>query len=86
MITERVPIIGPFTPSHGEDLDLAFSDVFDLPRLRTALRMPILEWNEVKTWDSDFVDEIGCWSVWETVQYDDQAPRESRVPYLLGLG
>jgi hypothetical protein len=48
--------------------------------------MPLLEWHEVKAYDSEFIDEIGCWSVWEAVQYDDQKPRESRIPYLLGLG
>ena len=48
--------------------------------------MPILEWDDVKHEDSEFTDELGCWGVWEAVQYEDQHPRESRQPYILHLG
>jgi hypothetical protein len=85
MITDRVPILGPFTPSHGEDGSLYFSDIFDIPRLRKAIGMPILEWHEVKDPDSKVIDDVGCWGVWEVVS-EDQKPRSSSTPHLIGLG
>ncbi|KAJ7327522.1 hypothetical protein DFH08DRAFT_967951 [Mycena albidolilacea] len=51
MLTERVPILPVFNPSHfsGESsdtevVDTTFGEVFDVPRLAKELRMPILEW------------------------------------------
>jgi hypothetical protein len=50
LITERVPVIPYFTPTHvgGNAPTLAFGDVFDLPRLQKAIGAPILEWHQVK--------------------------------------
>ncbi|KAI0275007.1 hypothetical protein BC834DRAFT_850667 [Gloeopeniophorella convolvens] len=70
MITERVPIIGPFTPSHigGDAGIIPFGEVFDVDYLSKAIGMPVLEWSEVKNTSSQEVEDIGCWSVWQGVQ------------------
>ncbi|KAL0572931.1 hypothetical protein V5O48_009044 [Marasmius crinis-equi] len=87
LITDRVPIIPVFTPSHvgAEVPPIAFGDVFDVPLLRKLLGKPILEWKDVKDEKSEEVEEIGCWSVWWASQTGAEGPREARVPGLLHL-
>ncbi|KAJ7110064.1 hypothetical protein C8R44DRAFT_842487 [Mycena epipterygia] len=87
LITDRVPIIADFIPSHiGSHVPpIPFGEVFDVPRLRNELGKPVLEWREVKNPNSTFVDEIGCWNVWEAVQYREAYPRRSRTPNDLNL-
>ncbi|TFY82083.1 hypothetical protein EWM64_g1930 [Hericium alpestre] len=77
MITERVPIIGRFIPSHigGDAGDVAFGEVFDVDLLSQAIGMPILEWDDVKDPFSKEIDELGCWSIWQAVQNREQVPR-----------
>ncbi|KAJ6520070.1 hypothetical protein C8R45DRAFT_805951 [Mycena sanguinolenta] len=91
-ITERVPVLPVFLPSHfmlnnyGDDHSpLPFGDVFDLPRLRRAINKPVLEWRDVKASNSTVTDDIGCWNVWESIQYHDKAPRQSFAPWFLKL-
>ncbi|KAG6817946.1 hypothetical protein H0H87_012414 [Tephrocybe sp. NHM501043] len=76
-----------FTPSHigGAVPPIDFGLVFDVPRLRKALNIPVLEWHEVKDRHSDSIDEIGCWNTWEAVQKAESYPRRSHVPYHLKL-
>ncbi|KAK0194202.1 hypothetical protein F5146DRAFT_926365 [Armillaria mellea] len=81
LITDRVPILPMFTPSHIGPAapPIAFGDVFDVPRLRQALDRPILEWRDVKDPNSAELDGLGCWNVWEaTSQNHAQGPRESQ--------
>ncbi|KAG6328267.1 hypothetical protein ID866_10822 [Astraeus odoratus] len=81
MITERVPIIPRFLPTHvgAEEPYVPFHEVFDILRLSEALRMPILEWDEVKDVNSSTVDELGCWAVWPTIYTQGTTgPRRSR--------
>ncbi|KII94081.1 hypothetical protein PLICRDRAFT_36319 [Plicaturopsis crispa FD-325 SS-3] len=82
LITDRVPIIPDFMPSHiGYDqAPIPFGDVFDVPRFSKSLEIPILEWRDVKNRDSEFVDELGCWSVWQAVQSGESNPRDSGNP------
>ncbi|KIY44583.1 hypothetical protein FISHEDRAFT_51260 [Fistulina hepatica ATCC 64428] len=65
-ISDRVPIIPPFYPDHHIPRDagvLAFSDVFDVNALSWHMRMPILEWSDIKASDgSGMQDTLGCWS------------------------
>ncbi|KZO90789.1 hypothetical protein CALVIDRAFT_374962 [Calocera viscosa TUFC12733] len=66
LLTERIPIIGPFVPSH---LSLSagylpFSEVFDIPRLARELHTPVLEWSDVKSPESEVGEVMGCWSTW----------------------
>ncbi|KAG9038503.1 hypothetical protein FS837_001244 [Tulasnella sp. UAMH 9824] len=87
LITQRIPIIPPLvpSPSHlGFDKPLPminFGEVFDLPRLRRALRSPILEWKDVKRahygepWsiktppmDGVVEEELGCWSTDQVIR------------------
>ena len=88
LITERVPIIGPFTPSHigGDAGDILFSEVFDIDYLSEKVGIPVLEWNEVKNLSTPEVEDIGCWSVWEAVQARESGPRITNALPLQGLG
>ncbi|KDQ07958.1 hypothetical protein BOTBODRAFT_88478, partial [Botryobasidium botryosum FD-172 SS1] len=66
ILTERVPIIGPFLPTHigwNESL-LPFSEIFDTERLSELLDLPIIEWWQVKDQSSSQIDALGCWSPW----------------------
>jgi hypothetical protein len=88
-ITDRVPILAAFTPSFhiGHDSPvMPFSEVFDIPRFISESGISILEWSEVKDSASEFIDDIGCWNVWEAVQYEEHKPRGSAIPSVLGLG
>jgi hypothetical protein len=74
LITERIPIIPNFIPGihvGGHVPPIDFGTVFGLPRLRSKLGIPILEWHQVKKEDSEFLDDLGCWSVWESVNVRD---------------
>ncbi|KAJ7493300.1 hypothetical protein B0H11DRAFT_2277373 [Mycena galericulata] len=83
MITERIPVIPYFTPTHvGRGLapTLAFGEVFDIPRLQEAIRTRILEWHQVKDPKSETVDTMGCWSVWMAVQSTNTEAHFTSVP------
>ncbi|KAH9937279.1 uncharacterized protein B0H18DRAFT_1081519 [Fomitopsis serialis] len=86
VITSRVSIVGMFTPSHvvGGD-NVPFGDVFDVPRFIDESGIEILEWREVKDPESQVVDDIGCWNVWEVSQSAEAVPRGSWVPFHLRL-
>ncbi|KAG5649844.1 hypothetical protein H0H81_001801 [Sphagnurus paluster] len=88
LITDRIPVIPMFTPSHigGAVPPIDFGLVFDVPRLRRALNIPVLEWHEVKDRSSTQIDELGCWNTWEAVQKKEAHPRASHVPNHLRLG
>jgi len=77
-----------FNPSHvGHNADsVPFGEVFDLPRLRTSLSRPVLEWREVKDPDYSDTEILGCWNTWEAVQNNEHGPRFSLVPNQLHLG
>ncbi|TFK56646.1 hypothetical protein OE88DRAFT_1730116 [Heliocybe sulcata] len=90
MLTDRIPIIPPFTPSHvnASAGPVLFSDAFDIDHLSSVLRIPLVEWHEVKQQDSKVIDELGCWSVWETAHQDadgTRKPRGHRGERTLGL-
>ncbi|KAI0756814.1 hypothetical protein C8Q80DRAFT_1215643 [Daedaleopsis nitida] len=87
ILTERVPIIAMFTPSHigGDAETIPFGEVFDVPRFIQESGVQILEWDEVKDSESDVVDDLGCWNIWEAVQYKEHHPRDSAVPDWLNI-
>lgn len=90
-MTERVPIIGLFSPSHAiagryDVGDIHFSEVFDIDHLSRATGIPILEWHEVKNPSSQEIEDIGCWSVWQAVQTRESAPRYGNALGHQGLG
>lgn len=78
LITERIPIIPSFIPSHigPEAPPLPFGHIFDVSRLRKALRTPVLEWHQVKDANDSSLDELGCWAVWPVVE-QGAPPRDS---------
>ncbi|CAE6447621.1 unnamed protein product [Rhizoctonia solani] len=98
-LTDRIPIVPPFTPSHvgsiGEVGLLEFGDVFDVPRLANELGMHIIEWREVKHSLLDVhktqgdvqseVEKVGCWSTWALSPFSNGVPRYSEVPGLYNL-
>ncbi|KAH9081712.1 hypothetical protein EDB83DRAFT_2539272 [Lactarius deliciosus] len=87
MLTERVPIIGPFTPSHigGDAGNILFSEVFDIEFLSKTIGIPVLEWSEVKNSSSEEVEDLGCWSVWQAVRVIEGVPRVTNALSLQGL-
>ena len=88
VITQRIAIMGVFTPSHiGFNMEnIEFGKVFDVPRLSKLIGLPVLEWHEVKDRNSTEIDQLGCWDVWESVQTDESEPRKSRIPNIVGVG
>jgi hypothetical protein len=88
LITDRIPILAMFTPSHigGHVPAIPFGEVFDMPRLRKSLQRPVLEWREVKNDESTDVELLGCWNTWESVQFNEHFPRRSVIPSMLSLG
>jgi hypothetical protein len=87
MITNRVPVIPPFTSSGhiGFAQPIPFGDIFDVPRLREAIG-PVIEWRDLKDPASEEIEDIGCWNIWEAVQDEHKNPRHSHVPTWLNLG
>jgi hypothetical protein len=81
MITDRIPIVPLFTPSHigVSTPPISFQDVFDVQRLSRALRRPVLQWHDVKIPESETTDVLGCWSVWDAVQRGYGGPRRSMM-------
>jgi len=70
----------------GDAGSIAFGDVFNTTRLGEAIGIPVVEWKDVKKPESHFLDEIGCWDVWQPTQYEEDQPRGSRVTEQLNLG
>ncbi|KAK7031515.1 hypothetical protein R3P38DRAFT_818327 [Favolaschia claudopus] len=88
MITERVPVIPYFTPTHvgkGNAPTLPFGEVFDIPRIENATGLRILEWHQVKDSESEVVDTLGCWSIWKAVQSFNTEPHFTSAPGRLKL-
>ncbi|KZV74816.1 hypothetical protein PENSPDRAFT_625212 [Peniophora sp. CONT] len=83
LITGRVPIVNVFNPSHVGVAagSIPFDEVFDLDVLSENIGLPVLQWHEVKDPDSEEIEEIGCWNIWEAVQNDEHYPR---IIYTLG--
>lgn len=87
MITNRIPILPPVDSYIGKRPNpMPFSAIFDLPRLRRALNIPVLEWQEVKDPRSEETDILGCWNIFEVDDMRASGPRESRNPISLVLG
>lgn len=89
LITDRIPVVPKFTPSHvlmdGHADDLPFGDVFDIPRLASLIRSPVLEWKDVKTDENPVTESLGCWAVWSVQQPFEPNPREGWFPRNSGL-
>ncbi|KAK7031517.1 hypothetical protein R3P38DRAFT_2924116 [Favolaschia claudopus] len=65
LITERIPIVPRFTPVNMPENspELDFGEVFDILRLQQGLDLPVLEWHQVKDPNSQFLDDLGCWNI-----------------------
>ncbi|KAJ7648301.1 hypothetical protein DFH06DRAFT_1423842 [Mycena polygramma] len=91
MLTQRVPILPFFVPSHityGDSIEVPvmdFGDVFDVPRLQKDIGKPVLEWWEVKDRTSTSVDPLGCWNTWESVSPSHKEPHYATAQLRLKL-
>ncbi|KAG2128627.1 uncharacterized protein EDB93DRAFT_1256626 [Suillus bovinus] len=84
LITERMPIIPKFLSNHIDPSapPFVFGEVFDVPRLSQAIGIHLLQWHEVKDPESQVLDDLGCWTVWETVQQNIESPEPRLNPSL----
>ncbi|KAG7446668.1 uncharacterized protein BT62DRAFT_932112 [Guyanagaster necrorhizus] len=82
LISDRIPVLPPFSPSHHISDDagvIAFGDVFNLTHLRDVLQFPVIEWSDIKTPLKKLGDPsaswegLGCWSV-RSRDVDDASP------------
>ncbi|KAJ7282082.1 hypothetical protein C8J57DRAFT_89866 [Mycena rebaudengoi] len=91
LITERIPVIPFFPPSHIADGDYSygptinFGEVFDVPRLQREIGIPILEFHQVKDPRSESLDNLGCWTIWPSVQTVNKGPHFTIAPTRLKL-
>ena len=65
---------------------IAFSEVFDLPRLQRELNMDVLDWKDVKDTNSEEMDLLGCWNVFQVASVHETEPRFTESTMLLKLG
>lgn len=83
-------MIPKFTPSHvlvdGHTGDLPFGEIFDIPRLSSLIRSPVLEWRDIKIDEQPVTESLGCWAVWPQQQNYEPTPREGWYPRGAGLG
>lgn len=90
LITDRIPVMPKFTPSHvlvdGHADHLPFGEVFDIPRLASLIRSPVLEWSDIKIDEDPVTESMGCWAVWSAQQFYEPTPREGWFPRSSGLG
>ncbi|KDR75120.1 hypothetical protein GALMADRAFT_249033 [Galerina marginata CBS 339.88] len=94
-LTDRIPIIPPFAPDHHISSSagiIPFGDIFDLDQLRQQLRLPILEWRDVKKLPSRYstdpysttkVENLGCWTTRK--ENEGEPIRAENVVHHLGL-
>jgi hypothetical protein len=88
MISGRVPVIPPFVATEHVEwgaTPLPFGRVFDIPRFKQASGVDLLQWHEIKRNDSEVLDDLGCWSVWQTAHPGNRS-RHSYTPGALNLG
>ncbi|QRV98201.1 O-FucT domain protein [Ceratobasidium sp. AG-Ba] len=86
ILTGRTPIIPPLLPDHFGNLDtvapIAFSDIFDIPRLTNELNIPVIEWHEVKIPTSPEIESIGCWNTGSVMAATGNVPPSSDHPHV----
>ncbi|KAG8901194.1 hypothetical protein FRC00_008449 [Tulasnella sp. 408] len=99
-VSQRVPVLPPLLPDEehlgrgGSPLDAG--DIFDLPRLAKTLKLPILEWEQLKRarysrayvpadQESHVDDEVlGCWGTYQPTD-EDYDPSYAFTPHFLHL-
>ena len=68
-MSERVPILPRFAPTHvGNDAGfIPVSEIFDLKRLGKTIRTPVLEWDMLKNYTRENMEDLGCWGTHPTL-------------------
>lgn len=88
ILTRRVAVLPPFKALHigQEEANLPFGEIFDVPRLSSALGIGVIEWRDLKqpVGSDDDVEQIGCWST--HMAHHDGRPIHSATEGTLGLG
>ncbi|KAG2107218.1 uncharacterized protein F5147DRAFT_653443 [Suillus discolor] len=82
---KRIPIIPKFLSNHIDPSAPLFvfgEVVLDVLRLSQAIGIHLIQWHEVKDPESQLVDDLGCWPVWETVQQHIEIPEPRQIPSL----
>ncbi|KAJ7070566.1 hypothetical protein C8F01DRAFT_1106888 [Mycena amicta] len=79
--TNRIAVLPHHTSTHlpwkAQD-KLPFGEAFDVPRLAKALGRPVVEWRDIKQYNTTKSDKIGCWDVW-TPASGESSERDSTV-------
>lgn len=85
LLTGRIPVIPPFAPTHvgGDANNILFSEVFDISRLSSLIGSPVIEWADLK--QGDELEDLGCWSIWQSQQDYEDNPRMAWLPQQLSL-
>ncbi len=68
-MSDRVPILPRFAPTHvGTDAGfIPVSEIFDLKRLGKLIGTPVLEWDMLKNYTRENVEDLGCWGTHPTL-------------------
>ncbi|KAG1887512.1 uncharacterized protein F5891DRAFT_1077674 [Suillus fuscotomentosus] len=76
-----MPIIPKFLFNHIDPSAplFVFGKVFDIPRLDQAIGILLLHWHEVKDPEGQVIDDLGCYTVWETVQQHIEIPEPAQA-------
>lgn len=87
LLANRTAVLPPSVPIHvpWEAGFPYFSDVIDLPRLSSAIRLPIIEWSDLKSKTSSHQDRLGCWTAWADIVPTEPKPRHGFLPGFLRL-
>jgi hypothetical protein len=88
LLSRRVAVMPPFIASHIglSEPNLPFGEVFDIPRLSSAIGIGIIEWRDLKlpVAATDEPEEIGCWSTF--MPHHNGEHLHSAMEDYLGLG
>jgi len=69
LMSDKVPILPRFAPTHvGTDAGfIPVSEIFDLKRLGNLIRTPVLEWDMLKNYSRENLEDLGCWGTHPTL-------------------
>jgi hypothetical protein len=88
LLTRRVPILGPFAPTHvgsPNSGSIPFGDLYDIECLASKIAFPVIEWRDVKRplEPGQQPEPLGGWTVWARVDSQHSAgegrPRHNQV-------
>lgn len=63
-----------------------FSEVFDLQRWGDYINKGMVDWEDVKIFDPNYDEQLGCWSTWVTANIAQPLPPELAILDFVHLG